>query len=57
MMISIMTTQLLYHLLPVNRKCAVKGVKFEFATYPKRTIVPREYNSNTTEVIIIDKQI
>lgn len=34
----------------------VKGVKIEFATYPKQTIIPREYNFNANEVII-DNQI
>ena len=35
----------------------VKGAKIEFATYPKQTIIPREYYFNATEVIIIDNQI
>lgn len=35
---------------------AVKGVKIEFSTYPKQTIIPLEYNFNKTEVIIIENQ-
>lgn len=32
---------------------AVKGVKIEFASYPKQTIIPREYNFNATERLIL----
>ena len=37
--------------------CSVKEVKIEFVAYPKQTMIPREYNFDTTEVVIIDKQI
>lgn len=35
----------------------VKGVRIEFAAYPKQIIIPREYYFNATEVIISDNQI
>lgn len=35
----------------------VKGVRIEFAAYPKQIIIPREYYFNSTEVIISDNQI
>ena len=36
---------------------SIKGVKIEFVAYPKQTMIPREYNFDATEVVIIDKQI
>ena len=36
---------------------SIKGVKIEFVDYPKQTMIPREYNFDATEVVIIDKQI
>ena len=36
---------------------SIKRVKIEFVDCPKQTMIPREYNFDATEVIIIDKQI
>ena len=36
---------------------SIKGVKIEFVAYPKQTLIPREYNFDAAEVVIIDKQI
>ena len=36
---------------------AIRGVKIEFVAHPKQTLIPREYNFNAAEVVIIDKQI
>ena len=36
---------------------SIKGVKIEFVDYLKQTMIPREYNFDATEVVIIDKQI
>ena len=36
---------------------SIRGVKIEFVAYPKQTLIPREYNFNAAEVVIIDKQI
>jgi len=36
---------------------SIKGVKIEFVDYPKQTMIPREYNFDATEFVIIDKQI
>ena len=36
---------------------SIKGVKIEFVAYPKQTMIPREYNFDATEVVIIDKQL
>ena len=36
---------------------SIKGVKIEFLNYPKQTMIPREYNFDATEVVIIDKQV
>ena len=36
---------------------SIKGVKIEFVAYPKQTLIPREYNFNAAEVVIIEKQI
>ena len=36
---------------------SIKGVKIEFVDCPKQTMIPREYNFDATEVVIIDKQI
>ena len=36
---------------------SIKGVKIEFVDYPNQTMIPRKYNFDATEVVIIDKQI
>ena len=36
---------------------SIKGVKIEFVEYPKQTMIPREYNFDATELVIIDRQI
>ena len=36
---------------------SIKGVKIEFVDCPKQTMIPREYNFDATEVVIIDQQI
>ena len=36
---------------------SIKEVKIEFVAYPKQTLIPREYNFDAAEVVIIDKQI
>ena len=36
---------------------SIRGVKIEFVAHPKQTLIPREYNFNRAEVVIIDKQI
>ena len=33
---------------------SIKGVNIEFADCPKQTMIPREYNFDATEVVIID---
>ena len=39
------------------RLSSIKGVKIEFVEYPKQTMIPREYNFDATELVIIDRQI
>ena len=36
---------------------SIKGDKIEFVEYPKQTMIPREYNFDATERVIIDRQI
>ena len=35
---------------------SIKGVKIEFVDCPKQTMIPREYNFDATEVVIIESK-